>query len=160
MDLEYHNTYTQILVENFDAIIKQNIIFQTQIRILEKKIRENENLIEQITKLQEDNENLQNVLNNKQIELADVSYLKQQITDMDYLIKEKNRIQIALNEYMQKYSKCEQKLAEIKTIYDDSCNTHNIDITKMKQYIQILEDNVPPHKLKKIIRPSEDSSTF
>uniref|UniRef100_A0A6C0JWJ9 Uncharacterized protein n=1 Tax=viral metagenome TaxID=1070528 RepID=A0A6C0JWJ9_9ZZZZ len=160
MDIEYQNTYTQVLVENFDAVIKQNFQFQTQIRVLEKLIQEKDELSsklnESTTKIQE----LENIINEKQIELAGTNELKQRIIDTDYILKEKDRIQIALNDYMQKYSKCEREFNQFKDKHAIECTDHLNEIAELKDYVKILESNVPSSKLKKLIKPRDDGSTF
>ncbi len=165
MDIEYQNTYTQVLVENFDAVIKQNFQFQTQIRLLEKIIKEKEDVNNKLQESVSKIEQLEQLVNEKQIELAGTNELKQKVLNNDYLAKEKDRIQIALNEYMQKCSKLERENESSKKLNIELCDNHNKMIDELQSYIQILEENVSPSKLKKIIKPVEtipekDGSTF
>lgn len=165
MDIEYQNTYTQVLVENFDAVIKQNFQFQTQIRLLEKIIKEKEDVNNKLQESVSRVEQLEQLVNEKQIELAGTNELKQRVLDNEYLVKEKDRIQIALNGYMQKCSKLESEIESSKKLNVELCDNHNKMIDELQTYIQTLEENVSPSKLKKIIKPVEtipekDGSTF
>jgi hypothetical protein len=45
MDVEFLNSYTEVVLENFDAVLKQNLMFQTQLKIVEKRKGEKDELI-------------------------------------------------------------------------------------------------------------------
>ena len=40
MDVNLQNVYTEVLLDNFIAVIKQNIMFQAQIEVMSKSLTE------------------------------------------------------------------------------------------------------------------------
>lgn len=48
MDVEFLNSYTEVVLENFDAVLKQNLMFQTQLKVVEKRKGEKEELVKQL----------------------------------------------------------------------------------------------------------------
>ena len=40
MDVNLQNVYTEVLLDNFIAVIKQNIMFQSQIEVMTKSLSE------------------------------------------------------------------------------------------------------------------------
>ena len=68
MDVDFVNSYTEVVVENFDAVIKQNLMLQTQLKLaakqkvkLENFEKENNELKETLSKYQTDLTSLQNL---------------------------------------------------------------------------------------------------
>jgi hypothetical protein len=51
MSVEFSNAYQEILLDNLTSIIKQNFIFQTQIKLLEKSSKENVELRQKVEEL-------------------------------------------------------------------------------------------------------------
>lgn len=133
MSVEFSNAYQEILLENVTAIIKQNFIFQTQIKLNQQV---NQNYIE----LQKRYDTLAEELNT----------LKTQKTlQNDSVLQEKNRIQIALNEEMKKNSSLRKELEELYKV-----NQNEID--GLKRYISKLESTISPTKLAKVTKSKDD----
>lgn len=71
-DINFVQKYNAILLDNFDAVLKQNLLFQTKIGILEEqvaKLEDVEKLKHQINILIKDNTDLRNDLTFKQNEM-------------------------------------------------------------------------------------------
>ena len=81
MSVEFSNAYQEILLDNLVSIIKQNFVFQTQIKLTENIVHEKQELQRSYDKL-----------------------LNEKTTQTSTSSEEKNRIQQALNEVMKKNS--------------------------------------------------------
>jgi len=132
MSVEFSNAYQEILLDNLMSIIKQNFLFQTQL------------------KLSEDSGKVREELQNKYNELVKVhEVLKQQLSDTqtvklkaeisDSVHEEKSRLQSALNDMMKKKTALEKDLQEKIS-----------EIESLKEYVTKLEGIAPQSKLKKI----------
>lgn len=132
MSVEFSNAYQEILLENLMAIIKQNFVFQTQIKLTESLGKEKSDLEEMNKKLQAD----LNVLVNQ---IKDVETYKMRAEQNVSAHEEKSRIQTALNDTMKQFSTVKNQLEE-----------KNKEINQLKEYIQTLEKNIPVSKMKKI----------
>jgi polyhydroxyalkanoate synthesis regulator phasin len=92
MSVEFSNAYQEILLDNLVSIIKQNFVFQTQIKLTENIVHEKQELQKSYDRL----------LNEKNTQTSSSS-------------EEKNRIQQALNEVMKKNSLLTNENAKLKT---------------------------------------------
>lgn len=132
MSVEFSNTYQEILLDNVVSIIKQNFVFQTQLKLAEDsgRVREEvQNKYNELVKVQE-------VLKNQ---LSEAQSIKVKADLSASVYEEKARLQSALNETMKKKSVIEKDLEEKKS-----------EIESLKNYISKLEGVVPQSKLKKI----------
>lgn len=125
MSVEFSNAYQEILLDNIYAIIKQNFIFQTQL------------------KLAEESGNAKNEIQVKYNELLQAHEALKQFkarADINASAHEdKSRLQGALNDIMKKNSVLEKDL-----------EAKNTEIAGLKEYIAKLEGIAPVSKLKKI----------
>lgn len=130
-DIRFLQKYGEVLNDNFNAVLKQNLLFQTQIAVLQEDVKQLEDvnqLKDDIKKLIQENTDLKNDLANK------TNTLKQnQNTDAD-----KHRLQTAVNTQM-------REISELK----DRIGTLENDIISNKEYIKQLEDALPNSKKKK-----------
>jgi chromosome segregation ATPase len=115
MSVEFSNAYQEILLDNLVSIIKQNFVFQTQIKLTENVVYEKQELQKNYDKL----------LNEKNSQTSSSS-------------EEKNRIQMALNEVMKKNSvltgENEKLKTEIETLKQHIIKLEeNIPVTKLKK---------------------------
>jgi chromosome segregation ATPase len=115
MSVEFSNAYQEILLDNLVSIIKQNFVFQTQIKLTENVVHEKQELQKNYDKL----------LNEKNSQTSSSS-------------EEKNRIQMALNEVMKKNSvltnENEKLKSEIETLKQHIIKLEeNIPVTKLKK---------------------------
>lgn len=165
MSVEFSNAYQEILLENLMAVIKQNFIFQTQLKLTENSGNEKNDLQERLNALQSEFDTISN-------QARDVEVYKSRAEQNSSAHEEKSRIQTALNDTMaenarlknqveanqneirelrnQKESETklfsDQKKAELKNLTEGKNN----EIAELKDYIKILEENVAVSKLKKI----------
>jgi predicted nucleic acid-binding Zn-ribbon protein len=164
MSVEFSNAYQEILLDNITAIIKQNFIFQTQLKLAEKVGKEKEELVK---KFEELNVNYEKIKSDyKQLEVY-----KSKAEQNSSAHEEKSRIQSALNEEMKKSSslktdvqnltkqidslknditKFDKENAKLKTDLNDLEKNKTIEVNELKEYIKKLEDNISLTKLKKI----------
>ena len=143
MSVEFSNAYQEILLDNLMAIIKQNFVFQTQIKLTE-------NFGKEKSELEEANRRLQNQLETLANQIRDAETYKMKAEQNTSAHEEKSRIQTALNDTMKKLAgvtkELEEKKEEVKTVERQK----NEEINELKDYIRILEENVAQSKLKKI----------
>jgi len=90
-DLNFLNQYTETLHENFDAIIKQNIVFQTNLKIAEKELAILNDAKSNVGKLTDENRELK----------GRIGQLEQLMGGLKTVDEDKSRLQIALNETSQ-----------------------------------------------------------
>jgi hypothetical protein len=125
MSVEFSNAYQEILLDNLVAIIKQNFVFQTQLKIAEdtgKAKQEIQIKYDELVKTYE--------------ELKDFK-MKAEINASAH--EEKSRLQGALNDLMKKNTALQKDL-----------DNKNTEITNLKEYIEKLENIATPSKLKKL----------
>lgn len=132
MSVDFSNAYQEILFDNLISIIKQNFIFQTQIKLADDKGKQKEEIEAKYNELL-------NKFNSVQGDLQQIESYKARATQNTSAHEEKVRIQQALNDTMRKNGnlskELENKEEEIKTL---------------KEYITKLEEIAPNSKLKKI----------
>lgn len=139
MSVEFSNAYQEILLDNLVAIIKQNFIFQTQIKLLENSAKEKEELQKKFSEMSE-------LYNSAKNDLSQLQVFKSKAEQNTTAHEEKNRIQGALNEEMKKSSNLSKTIEELKTTICDK----DKEITDLNNYIKKLEEIAPSTKLKKL----------
>lgn len=138
MSVEFSNTYQEILLENLVSIIKQNFVFQTQLKIAERIGKEKEDLQ---AKFDDVNTKYNAIIN----DVVSVEQLKARAEMGSTAIAEKERIQFALNESMKTNVALTKKIQEKET-----------EISKLKEYIEKLEGIAPTSKLKKVVEKKKE----
>lgn len=143
MSVEFSNVYQEILFDNLVSIIKQNFVFQTQLKMTENLGKDKEELQKKLVELTE-------LYNSSKSSLSQLEIYKSKAEMNTSAHEEKNRIQSALNEELKKSStlKTELELKE-KTILETKK-----EIDELKNYIKTLEEIVPLTKLKKLKKES------
>jgi hypothetical protein len=132
MSVEFSNAYQEILLDNLVAIIKQNFVFQTQLKLAEDSGRVKEEIQTKYNDLVKVHEVLK-----EQLSEAQNVKLK---SDMSASVhEEKSRLQSALNDMMKK-----------KVVLEKEVQEKNSEIENLKEYITKLEGIAPQSKLKKI----------
>lgn len=132
MSVEFSNAYQEILFDNLMSIIKQNFIFQTQLKLAEDVGKEK-------TELQNQYNELLAKYNSIESEIKNMESYKAKANVNDSAHQEKQRIQSALNDQMKKNA------GFVKELEDK-----NQEIEKLKEYVLKLEEIAPNSKLKKI----------
>ena len=110
MDVQFINSYNEVLFDNFVSVLKQNILFQTNIKILEEKLQK-------ALELQKDIDDLSNIRNEYNAALDNIGKLQEQLNQKDQQLSsmhsndaEKYRLQSAVNDLMRQNAELEAKL--------------------------------------------------
>lgn len=125
MSVEFSNVYQEILLENLIAIIKQNFIFQTQLKIAEQSNKATAEIQTKYNELLQAHEILKDFK------------VKANVNESAH--EDKSRLQGALNDLMKQNTALQKKLEE-----------KNIEISGLKEYMKKLESIATPSKLKKL----------
>ena len=143
MSVEFSNTYQEILLDNFNSVIKQNLMFQTQLKIAEESQKNNKS---------EDKINLLNgeynvLKSDYDSALKKISELEVRANVGQSLHDEKTRVQSALNEELKKTASLDSKILEQTKMIDEQALKINEqsksieDITKqLNNSLKELED--------------------
>lgn len=154
MSVEFSNAYQEILLENLVAVIKQNFVFQTQLKLTENAGNEKNDLQERLITLQNEFDKISS-------QARDVEIYKSRAEQNSSAHEDKSRIQTALNDTMAENARLKNQLEanqnEIRELRSQKESESklinkqkNNEITELKDYIKILEENVAVSKLKKI----------
>jgi len=132
MSVEFSNTYQEILLDNLVSIIKQNFIFQTQLKLAETTGKDK-------AELQNSYDILNGEYSSLREQLSQMEGLKMRVESNDSAHEEKSRIQTALNDEL-------KRSADLKRILEE----RDGEISSLKEQILKLESLVPPPKTKKV----------
>ena len=132
MSAEFSNVYQEILLDNLMSIIKQNFIFQTQLKLTEDIGKQKAELEVKYNELIASVGSMQN-------KLEEAERVKSIAQSNDSAHQEKQRIQAALNSEMKRSSGLTKEIEDKEA-----------EIGKLKEYILKLEEIAPASKLKKI----------
>ena len=138
-DANFINVYNDVVLENFTAVLKQNFMFQTQIKFFEEKVKE-------IPALQEKGNSYDSAVREKNELQNKIVSLTSEVENKDTIIKntsnsdaDKHRLQTALNEQARELERLSNKVSDIEN-----------DIADKNYYIKQLEDMLPNSKRKKL----------
>lgn len=132
MSVEFTNAYQEVLLENLQSILKQNFMFQTQLKIVEQEANNKAELQARV-------ENLTLQLNECQSKVGKTEQYKLRAEQSDNISDEKTRIQTALNDSMKKVASLTSSLEATEK-----------ELLGLKEYVAKLESIAPATKLKKI----------
>ena len=138
MSVEFSNTYQEILLDNLISIIKQNFIFQTQLKLAENGNKDK-------TELQEKYDTLLSQYESLKSQTPELEALRLRVDTNAGAHEEKSRIQSALNDEMRKSVELKGQL-EVKS--SELAKQHQ-EIVDLKNQILKLESSIPTPKLKK-----------
>lgn len=142
-DVTFVNQYTETLYENFDAIIKQNIMFQTKLKIAEKELAIKEDTQNQVGTLTDENRELKSKVS--QLESASANYkvvhedksrLQVALTENS---QEKNKLQSSLNDVTQELTRLRNQVNEIPELRKKSGELNSLMEEHNKLKIQVVE---------------------
>jgi peptidoglycan hydrolase CwlO-like protein len=161
MDGKFLSTYNEVILDNFDAVLKQNFMFQTQIKILEEQIKEKSELETKLASLSSENNNI--------IELrAEIDGLKAELDNKNLAIQnlnntdsERHRLQTAVNNQMKEIEGLKSQVGSLQNGNDSEVQLvktqkdSEIKLLKDKEkeqlnYIAQLEEMLPNSKKKKL----------
>ena len=103
MSVEFSNAYQEVLLENLDAILKQNFMFQTRIKLFEKEANFK-------TELQAKLDDVTAKYQEAITQVGEAEQYKVQASSNDAIVQEKSRIQSALNDTMQELGRTKTAL--------------------------------------------------
>jgi len=145
MSVEFSNAYQEILLDNLMSIIKQNFVFQTQLKLTEESGNK-------LAELQSSYDALIVQLNSLKEQVGQVDGYKLRAEANNSAHEEKSRIQSALNSEL-------QKSALLKTNLEQK----EVEILKLKEKIKLLETPeptpTPKSKSKTVIEKEPTSNT-
>ncbi len=143
MDVRLQNAYVEVLLDNFISVIKQNIMFQAQLEVMNKNVNEADETKRKIAELSASNIELQKLVdsltgeNNTLKTSVDNSQLH--VNTANSIREEKTRLQAAVNDYMKQNKTLTTDLAKFKS-----------EVEEQNKYIAKLEELVPLTKLRKL----------
>ena len=120
MDVNYVTAYQEVLLENLDAILKQNFQFQTRLKLYEMDSNKQAELQAKFNEL---SANYQEAVNKLDEFKSSSQVYKVQAESSDAIVQEKNRIQSALNDAMREI-----------TVLNQSIQTKDREISDLKEY--------------------------
>ena len=138
MSVEFSNTYQEILLDNLVSIIKQNFIFQTQLKLAENGNKDK-------TELQEKYDTLFSQYESLKSQTPELEALRLRADTNAGAHEEKSRIQSALNDEMKKSVELKGQL-EAKS---SELATKTQEIVDLRNQILKLESLIPVSKPKK-----------
>ena len=125
MSVEFSNAYQEILLDNLVAIIKQNFVFQTQLKLAEDSGKATAEIQAKYNELIQAYEAVKD--------------LKTKVDVNASAHEDKSRLQGALNDSMKQHTALQKQLEE-----------KNTEIAGLNEYIEKLESIATPSKLKKL----------
>ena len=138
MSVEFSNTYQEILLDNLVSIIKQNFIFQTQLKLAEGGNKDKAELQEKYDTLFSQYESLKS-------QTPELEALRLRVDTNAGAHEEKSRIQSALNDEMRKSVELKGQL-EVKS---SELAGKTQEIVDLRNQILKLESLIPVSKPKK-----------
>lgn len=118
-DLKFLNTYTEVMHDNITSIIKQNFVFQTQLKLAEEQLAILEDARRTADTLGVENKQLQQ----KIFELTNLTSSYKNVAD------DKNRLQVSLNE-----------TSQIKNQLQSTINDLQQEILRLKNKVKDFDD--------------------
>jgi predicted nucleic acid-binding Zn-ribbon protein len=143
MDVNLQNVYAEVLLDNFIAVIKQNIMFQAQIEVMTKSLSEFDKVKKEKLEFEKKYSNLKEEFDrlNGEFNIAKttVSQTENLAISSNNLKADKDRLQSAVNDYMKQVKRLENQIFDIKKSQEEQ-----------DKYISKLESVIPATKLKKL----------
>lgn len=103
-DLKFLNTYTEVMQDNINAVIKQNFIFQTQLKLAEEQLAVLEDAKRTVDKLTVENKELIQKVN----DLSNLTSSYRTVAD------DKTRLQVSLNETSQVKNQLQSRINDMQ----------------------------------------------
>lgn len=167
-DKEFMNEYQEILFENFSSVIKQNILFQTQIKQSEKdkkiieelstKVHTLENSVPQgvdVQALQQNFNNLQDRYNNLLSEKDTLRTENKKILQEKIFLEKEN---VSIKEKNKDNNKILSEKNQIETSFKKTINDLLLEKEKLNSKVSELEKNISVYKT--MIAPSKLRGMF
>lgn len=139
MDGKFLDVYNEVVLENFYAVLKQNFMFQTQLKFAEeqnKKVGELEKKLADLSSENLDANNLRDEINSLKDTITQKDALIQSSTNTD---NERHRLQTAVNNQMKEIEGLKKTIDELQKKQKDQ-----------QEYVTQLEEMLPNSKKKKL----------
>jgi len=171
-DVNFINAYNEIIFDNLSAILRQNIMFQTQLKLLEEQVKEIPKLHEQLAQFSSiGNEKLElenkfnsetGNLNNRINELTnELNSKNNQLQSLQASDANSHRLQTALNTQAAEIdrlttrinnfeSESNQNKQNFESTLNQNKQNFESEIAKKDDYISQLEEMLPNSKKKKL----------
>lgn len=161
MDAKFLNTYNEVILDNFNAVLKQNFLFQTQIKVLEEQVKEKSELETKLASLSSENNDiveLRGEIDGLKTELDNKNLAIQNLNNTD---SERHRLQTAVNNQMKEIEGLKSQVGSLQNGKDSEVQSvkiqkdSEIKLLKVKEkeqldYIAQLEEMLPNSKKKKL----------
>jgi len=167
-DKEFMNEYQEILFENFSSVIKQNILFQTQLKQSEKKEKTIEELNTKIHALESsvpqgvDVQALQQNYDNLQVRYNNLLSEKDTLrTENKKILQEKiflEKENVSIKEKNKDNNKILSEKNQIETSFKKTINDLLLEKEKLNSKVSELEKNISVYKT--MIAPSKLRGMF
>ena len=139
MDGKFLDVYNEVILDNFNAVLKQNFMFQTQLKFAEEKTKEVGELEKKLATLSSENADA-NILR------EEIKTLKETISQKDAIIQsssntdnERHRLQTAVNNQMKEIEGLKKTIDDLQKQQKDQ-----------QEYVTQLEEMLPNSKKKKL----------
>lgn len=156
--VEFINVYTDIVVENFLAVVKQNLLFQAQLKMSQAATAQLDQL-KQAAKTHDDSlGEVVRLRNENQTMIQELQQVKTQLSSYLGAQPDQHRIQTALNDHMRENASLRDQIAALsnpqtspilRALQEKHITLQTETIEKDYRITQ-LESLVAPSKLKKI----------
>lgn len=139
MDGKFLDVYNEVVLENFYAVLKQNFMFQTQLKFAEENTKKVGELEKKLATLASENADA-NILR------EEIKTLKETISQKDAIIQsssntdnERHRLQTAVNNQMKEVEGLKKTIDDLQKQRKDQ-----------QEYVTQLEEMLPNSKKKKL----------
>ena len=149
-DANFINAYNEVILENLNAIMKQNFMFQTQIKFLEERVNKIPEMEQKLTNVESEKSAKQsdyNSLVDERNRLSnEVGSLRNELDDKNRIIQnnvttdnDKHRLQTAVNQQAGEIEKLKNTIGSLEK-----------EVDSHKKYNSQLEEMLPNSKKKKL----------
>ena len=150
MDVNFINAYSEVLTENFDAVIKQNMLLQARLKLVDKEQERFKEAQIQLEELQKEKKELLDKIELLNATVVRTENVRYKANETDSLAVEKTRIQQALNETMREVENLKKEIDTKAKEYKQSSKESKEEVSSLKEYIKTLEEMLPVSKLRKV----------
>jgi len=160
-DANFINAYNEVILENLNAIMKQNFMFQTQIKFLEQRVNELPEMEKKLADFEKNKsvelEQLQNSAGNIEKKLSETSSdyekkLADKQNDYNHLMDQKNNL---VGEVLSLKNEVEDKNRIIQNNVTNDNDRHRLqtavnqqagELENLKNTIELLKKEIDSHK--------------
>jgi len=160
-DANFINTYNEVILENLNAIMKQNFMFQTQIKFLEQRVNDIPEMEKKLADFEKNKsvelEQLQNSAGNIEKKLSETSSdyekkLADKQNDYNHLMDQKNNL---VGEVLSLKNEVEDKNRIIQNNVTNDNDRHRLqtavnqqagELENLKNTIELLKKEIDSHK--------------